>query len=315
VFVRFEEARVYEMKTLPLARISGFWPTPTLGVTLEEEEFVSEGSNGAPIPDMGDQGDSDSPTVIASTAQETSVMPTRMCKLEGGRKFPYVITDIHEAYRRHVKIDVNSFFTKQTMNIGTTDYDVYTIPVAPYLSLTRVFKAWSGHLKFRFFNSLNASVSLLSNMLVDYVPTGTYQASKQNYAFLMGDRGKVTSTWSSTVITGAQRMSTMAPSEMAYPVASNVNMIDISVPFNSHLNFLPTAFDAETFGTGVAIGSNNFLNGYLIVRVAQGSSLEVFQALGDDFRYQVFLPPDSCYVGAYTGSTAPTGADFAGNIY
>ncbi len=312
VFVRFENVRVYETKTLPLARISSFWQTPSLGLT---SEFVGEAGPGVPIQEDHVAGDTDSPVIVSTTASESNVMPSRMCKLEIGRKFEYVITDIHELYRRHVKVDVN-LFTKQTMTLGSVSYDVYTIPVAPANVLTRVFKAWSGHLKFRIFNTFGGGLSGLTSMLVDYAPTGSYHPGQQNYAFLMADRGKVTSTWSgTTIITGAQRIATTVPAEMGYPVSSNVNMIDVSIPFNSHLNFLPTAYDADTFGASGSVTGYNFLNGYLIVRVAAGSNLEVFQALGDDFRYQIYYPPDQAYVGAYTGTVAPTGADLAGNYF
>lgn len=291
LFVRLENVHVYEPKLLP-----GVALTSTVRMTVTDNPaFVAE--SGDIIPDTPTLGDQQTNTIVDQTAHETNTQADLPCQLDLGRKYEYCITDIHEIWRRHTLLPASTYTSKPiSVGSGATVYTVFQIPVFPPWDGKDMFAAWSGHLKYRIFTRTADPCVVM----YDAHPGNGAGGVNLNSAVFTADLGKAVSTWSG--ITYVQRKAGMimpGAVEMTFPVGTNSSMIDISVPFNSHYNFLPTDGNAAT-------GLSNFSssNGSLFVRVPVNTVIEVFVAAGDDFRFEVFYPRGngSTQIGELTGA-------------
>jgi hypothetical protein len=277
MFVRLENVHVYEPKLL--GGVSFTTNSNRITVT-DNPAFVAEA--GEVITDTPTLGDQQTNTIVDQTAHVSTPQADRPCKLDIGRKFEYCISDVHEVFRRHTLLSA-IYYSKQTINIaGVPTYDVFQIPVYPPWFGQDLFAAWSGHLKYRVFCYTNVPCPVM----YDPHPGNSQGNVNLNSAVLMADTAKAVSTWSGT--TYVQRGNALilpGAMEMTFPVGTGASMIDLSIPFNSHYNFLPTS-------TNSGAGLTNFssTNGTLLVRVPTTAKIEVFIAAGDDFRYEVFYP-------------------------
>lgn len=231
---------------------------------------------------------------------------------------------------------------------------------APYLSfyvyplhpIARIFAGWSGHLKYRFMYNyvpVNPTTGFLENFRVTYVPStiasvtqtvnqfaGTVPpaAGTKNstiYDSIVAVNGETFNgktaindpTWNAnTYIYKPDTAISYAPIEYSVSQGGGQVIIDVSVPFNSNNNYLPT-IPASHHATWI-----DPYNGRLIIQLPrafanQVSHIDMFQAFGDDFRLHAYSPVSDHYADGYeiaafgTGViTAPTaGQQIGQNVY
>lgn len=314
LFVRCENVVVYEPKILPRVlidpnqrfRLTG---TPALAAVAEDEEDIDvvtfeaegpmdKGGDGGVMVDTPETGGIAAPTPVDTTAAETNIQQNAPCKLDLGRKYEYCVADIHEPMRRHALIPKFWNTTKLLAAPGTAlTYTLAYIPVQPIGRFTRLFSGYSGHLKFRIFVYGTTPGAVMYNAHPGSLNT------KHNSGYMMVDRGYELSTWSGTTYVQNRETATCSqPFEMMYQVSNNCSFIDISVPFNSHWNMLPTQ-ESEQYT------SHTTTNGTIVLRLPPSyTDYEVFQALGDDFRFELFCPRNgiSTNLATQPSGTAPT---------
>jgi hypothetical protein len=312
LFVRCENVRVYEPKMYPYvefdssSRLTFATAAPTL--LAEDEELVAEGPSGEVITDAPTEAASPETVIVANTASESNIQSNRACKLDVGRHFEYCVTDIHEILRRHSFRTILDN-TDQTlfMKSPRPNYRLITFPVRYYSRWNNLFSAWSGHIKFRIYVYGTAPGFVAYNARPGRITTGT------NSGFVMGNSSAVQASYDpATYITANGFADYHAPMEMMFPVSLTCSWIDVSIPFNSQLNMLPTGGYIQTPSTTV--------NGDLMIRIPLGGDYEIFQAAGDDYRYQVFCPRSGIAVrganaGGGTDPRATPNTEVGGNMW
>jgi hypothetical protein len=313
-FLHFENVRVYELKLNPIAQITSDYPNGTLTAQGELPMAVAQSDNPMAAentidPDLG----SGAPT----TNEESKLVSKKPYSLEIGRKYEYTISNLLEVVRRHYEI---SF--AQTA-VGTPLYSsappststamLWKIEVRPHHRFSQLFAGWSGHMKYR--------IIIKTDLPVYY----TYVCNNKGSATDLDGGLLAKGYYSSSNVLGTnpQRIITTngtssnnnIPWEVAYPTSSSQAMIDVSIPFNSHLNFLPT-IPSDTFGADPSYTAANFnmSNGYLGILVQETSSnIKVFEAVGDDFRYHLWRPLAGARLRPYRGSGTPVAGDVIGD--
>jgi len=221
--------------------------------------------------------------------------------------------------------------------------------VYPLHITARVFAGWSGHLKYRFVftgTPSNAANSLLANFKVTYVPSregkttqtvntysGTVPPAAGTANTTMFDHivafpgetqvGKTgtssTATWNAnTYIQRPEVACSPTPLEYSISQGGGMSYIDVSVPFTSNNNYLPT-YPSLYNGTTI-----DPYNGRLIITLPRNfgdytENFELYQAFGDDFRLHAYSPVFNHYADGYNKSgtiTAPSGGIQIGqNVY
>lgn len=307
IFVRLENFQVYGLKpisnTVLDGSVNGFpelkTQGPTIGGPVETTNGTSASTGGEILNQVEKDGGQDDPQVFSVTDQESPGQNQAPCKLTIGRKFEYNVKDIHENIRRHTRITPIDLVTSAGLiqNGSVTTASQISFAVAPAFSFNHFFRGWSGTLKYRIF--IEYEFTYPDDVAIaKYAPRVTYVAAPtagstvRNIGFMASDSysGASTSTWSATedVI---RRTSTHwpMPEENTYAVNHRQYYVDVSVPFNSHFNFLPT------------IGSDfpyENRNGYILISSPPAFSavkVVVYQAAGDDFRYNTWCPKSQCF--------------------
>jgi hypothetical protein len=284
---------------------------PILAPVLTGLKFVGqadaykEGSDGSAVEaDIGE-----TPRIIQVTS-ETPQAPTRICRVTLGEKFEYTVMDIHEVLRRYNFYPMDKIFRIQGVrgydwSLSTPSagpqYTVYRISVEPETYYNQLFAGWSGMTKFRIYSYSSQPA------LVTYVPhnktrTGT---SVDRSELMTVNRGTAPNPGGLGVMWAPQWPNYCAR-EMTMPVGSS-SYIDVSIPFATELNFLPT--NRSDFSNRPNF--DRYGNGFIYVRVPLNVEIEVFWAAGDDFRYHVLCPSRAFrrklgVLGA--GGAFPTGA-------
>jgi len=215
-----------------------------------------------------------------------------------------------EIIRRHslrTRLDIGAALMV-TAGSGPT-FNIAYIPVKVHTKYMRIFSAWSGTVKFRIF-----VYGTEPGMVMYNAHPGSF-ATKNNSAAAMYLGAETLSTWSGTTYVGiGARGDLHPPMEMMYQISNGVSMIDVSIPFNSQYNILPTR---ETDFNG----SHTTTNGTLVLRYPSTARYEIFQAAGDDHRYQVFCPQAGIQMRSANitvGGTTPVGVadtEVMGNMY
>jgi len=134
--------------------------------------------------------------------------------------------------------------------------------------------------------------------------------------------GKTTGTWNAnTYIFRAAKASSSIACEYTMGTNHNNMYIDVSIPFATNYNMLPT----NPAAWGTAYGIDPF-NGRLVVEFPMAINspqftAEVWQAWGDDFRLHAFSPQTTNFSDGYTKAsfgtgtvTAPSGGDQVGML-
>jgi len=215
-----------------------------------------------------------------------------------GRKFEYNVQDIHENLRRHTRISPLDLVTSAgfIQNGATQSAYVHSFAVAPPWQFNNFFRGWSGTLKYRIFiEYLVADTSDATKIWypprVTYVAAPTAPAAVRNLGFMTSNAysGSTVSTWSAAEDVIRQPNSHWPmPEENVYAVNDRQYYVDVSVPFNTHFNFLPTLGGDFPYENR---------NGYVIMTTPftfNNISITVYSAAGDDFRYGVWCPKSQC---------------------
>ncbi len=313
-FVHFENVRVYELKLNPIAQITSDYPNGTLTSQGSNDVLVAQADNAMAAentvdPDLG--------TGAPTTEEETKLVSKTPYSLEVGRKYEYTISNLLEVVRRHYEIS----FAQSA--VGTPLYPtappaspsamLWKIEVRPHHRFSQLFAGWSGHLKYR--------IIIKTDLPVYY----TYVCNNKGNATDLDGGLLAKGYYSSSNVLGTnpQRVITTngtannnnIPWEVAYPTSSSQAMIDVSIPFNSHLNYLPT-IPGDTFGADPSMTASNFnfSNGYLGILIQEtASNIKVFEAAGDDFRYHLWRPINGARLRPYRGSGTPALGDVVGD--
>jgi hypothetical protein len=242
-----------------------------------------------------------------------------------GRKFEFTQTSLVDVMRRHCRFDPSVFtfpllgwdptIYKNNSTVGTdTAARTIVIPVFPIHRFATFFKGWSGHLKYRIL------VPKGGWCRVTYVSAGSYAkrpGSTPELSTCVGDaeggvNNAVLATWSvtDTKVVQRERFQDDKATEVCFPLTSNTNFtsnqwLDFSVPFNTHLNFLPTNPYSDDFAsslTGDQVHKFNLSNGYIVIKYGNSNNdgvgdIQFYQAVGDDFCLHLYKP----YFGNYVG--------------
>ncbi|APG78423.1 hypothetical protein [Wuhan insect virus 10] len=204
--------------------------------------------------------------------------PTIPCRLEIGSKFEFCVADIHEIGRRYVKFlptDYAGFdqFQVNSNLTGISDKLIQNYPTQLQSIWRGLYAAWAGSVKYRFF-----STTVAQGTDVSFSPLMNLK-SQVSVPIIDAFTGSVFHYYGNKFSTDA----TMAPSlpfEKMYPL-NGLNYIDVSVPFQSHLNFCLTS---RTMEIGpISSGTLSVVNA--------DTDLQCFTAFGDDLRLGIFRPP------------------------
>jgi len=296
--VRFENARLA-------------MPNPYPSVSLHSDDrlaFVAQ-SEGAEI----ETEDINAPGDVVSTTATRAPPPMRLCRINLGQKFEYEVGDVHELVRRYTMYPhawITNVAGRQPSSLtpltipGSDNRTIYRIPCRPASVLNQVFAGWSGMQKFRIYAATAAHCTVSMSFGVQ-----TASGSDIDYTHVMTlNRGTVTNPAGLGAILGTIYSGYMAR-EVMYPIGSQ-SFIDVSVPFSSELNFVPTQSGTTAFGAPRGVG-------YLYVNVPFNTEITVYWAAGDDFRYHVFSPRNTLQrkLGSLVGGALPTGEFQIAGIY
>ncbi len=274
-----------------------------------------------------------------------------VCEL--GRRHYQVFPNKIDGWSATIDVEWNGNGPDMSTASAWTNSRYYSFNVYPLHPICRLYGAWSGHLKYRFVFPLKkeqASAASMSSARVAYIAstlgsvtqtspavtgTGTYPPVAGTANTVMFDAlslmppesliGKTgaggSATWNANTYIQKPWLCTNAtPLETCVQFSSGYCYIDVSVPFSTNLNVLPT-FPTSFRGNGM-----DPYNGRIVIQVPtsnQTQAIEVYQAFGDDFRLHGFSPNTPHVSDGYflpsigTGViTAPTaGQQLGQNVY
>jgi hypothetical protein len=357
-FVRFENVEVYEPRATSyigldadqLPYLVGQGPMDTLGSESNSTSFSTGTVNQTP-----NEGDQEEPESIPIT-NVRAVGREAPCDLRIGAKYEYLCRDIREIGRRYHLINIHSMagFSQQIVkgslgiNPGydtTANFTAYSFYVEPQHPIKKLFRGWSGHIKYRIFlfPDGTSTVSIGGPATVSHVPcyTGTVTqaavstsaspftavstANTSIFDAISAFGGPITigqTAQSTTALWNANTYMYVSPkfipspaTEFFYQVSNGLWMADISIPFNTNYNYLPTQIDNET----------SFMdpyNGRVVIRVPRNSSnginIVIYEAFGDDFEFHCYGPYVNMYADAYNKSgtitTPPAGTTIGQSV-
>jgi len=258
----------------------------------QDDEFEPEGppetdgiqglDESAPSQELSDPTNA----VAPMTGVNTKEMIEEPYYLNIGRHFEHTISDVHEAVRRHTNPILDGNFTVMGTDIST-EFEYRRIFVECPSMLKSYYAAWCGTVRHRYFYSgtdVPVEISKFSSSLDD----DNYSAAIDGYALTTAKLSTGTS-----INVSVESGVSYAPREIAFPLANNTAMIDVSVPFDVHLNFLAT-MDPTT--SGMALPSRWAA---LYHRVPTSTNIRGYESAGDDFRFGIFRPPLESYIRPY----------------
>nr|UFT26907.1 putative polyprotein [Drosophila-associated picorna-like virus] len=217
------------------------------------------------------------PNDITSDSEERPNIPH---KVEPLAKFEFCPTDIVEIGRRYVRVHFieNPSLDqsiKQTQLITGDLSRNYTHAATQLSSMWRgLFAAWAGSIKYRFFTEEPDFLEIMFQPFFN---------GDQQFGVSVGDvvRGSVVRS-GVTVVSADTSVVGPYAREMGFP-SWHRQYVDVSVPFQSHFNFLFTSKTQEvapiSSGTITMSGAES------------GEEIRVYSAFGDDLRLGVYRPP------------------------
>ncbi|APQ44490.1 polyprotein [Basavirus sp.] len=201
-------------------------------------------------------------------------------KVEPLSKFEFCPTDIVEIGRRYVRVEFiqnpNLDQVVQTTFLKSGSRETTYIQAATQVcSMWRgLFAAWAGSIKYRFFIEDSEYLEILFQPFFN--GGGQFNVSAGDVI-----RGTVLSINDKEIVADTSVVGPYAR-EMGYPSWKR-QYVDVSVPFQSHFNFLFTSKTQEV----APISS-----GTITLSGAQtGEDIRVYSAFGDDLRLGVYRPP------------------------
>jgi len=251
---------------------------------------------------------------ITVTTEETSpVQQSKPCQLNVGRKFEFTVTNVTEIVRRFKEFQwvAQPLVNVQNVNAagpqkgrGSTG-TVVALPVSINNFYSSLYKGWSGTIKYRIFGRTSDLIRVWYDPDACVVGTNTAQAAG-NQAI---PSYTATSNWSANVLVKQGININGYPAvEVTYDTSQETGWIDVSIPYCSEKNFLPTNY-GRTDGSANELYSNGtlYIHTENTVNLVDGTNLTVFQAAGDDFRFHCFCPNDNYRICAYNNVDAAPG--------
>jgi hypothetical protein len=243
-------------------------------------EMIAQGMDIPPSNEDGTQPQDEHVEAVATTHVETVERPIQPCKLEIGRKFEFLVSDIHEIGRRYhrIKLIGNNQLDQFVVNTSVTNtgetinFLNFSVQVQSYLRA--FFAVWAGSVKYRIFNQDDN----VGNVV--FVP---YLNTDQRICVPIIDalNGEAF-TYNSEAVTSLSSVSAPMARERSYPLALK-QFIDVSAPFQTHFNF---CYNSKTQDIApIASGTMALSYG--------DQEPEIYTAFGDDLRLGVFRPPQT----------------------
>jgi hypothetical protein len=251
-----------------------------LALANDKIKYYAQAPDIPPSNEDGTQAQDETVEAVATTHDEVPHREERPCKLELGRKFEFVISDIHEIGRRYHRIKlvtngdldqfaVNSYLTDSGQ---TTTFVNFSVQVQSYMRA--FFAVWAGSVKYRIFNIDDN----IGNIVFAPFLNTDGRISIPVVDALVGNAF----TYESQALTSLSSVSAPMARERLYPVALK-QFIDVSAPFQTHFNF---CYNSKTQNIApIASGTMSLSYGDV--------EPEVYTAFGDDLRLGVFRPPRS----------------------
>lgn len=204
------------------------------------------------------------------------------CRLEVGSKFEFCVSDVHEIGRRYVRfsprVDPSDqeflVFSEVREPSHTTKYGNCAVSI--YSNLKNLFAAWAGSVKFRVFQKIGKSNTVM------FAPFYN-QDSVEPGVPVIDSFGDSTFFYGGKVLNTLGAVAGNFPREKIYPISDEMGFIDVSAPFQSHFNFCLT-----TKTQSIAPVSSGTMS---LALIDMGNDLELYTAFGDDLRLGIFRPP------------------------
>jgi hypothetical protein len=255
-------------------------------VLIVQETFLSEMSFDAQGPEIN------SGTVTAESIEDATTIPVtktesetrrnQPCKLEIGEKFEFCVSDVHEIIRRYIRmmptdnIDLDQFVAR-SFTTGTTSSTIINIPVQPQTHWRSLFAAWAGGTKYRVFSTQEGWFPQ-----VFYNPYYNKDVNEPGIP-IIDAINEVVFRYGNVSIRSDSAITGPLAREVSYPI-SDKSYIDVSAPFQTHLNF---CYNAKT--QDIAPISCGTLS--LSYDAEVSSYPLIFTAAADDLRLGIFRPP------------------------
>jgi hypothetical protein len=263
---------------------------------------------------------------------------------ELGRRHYYVPIQSFPGYTSSVFQAMPSLGTDYHNSGNTFPFYLATsFYVTPMHPICNVFAGWSGHVKYRIIisgnygNALSGPVDPPNPIQVGYVPsvynavtqtvppfTGTIPpaagtANTTNFDFMAlapaqsivgkTGSGQTTGYATNTYLYKPDTVINSSAVEVIYQQAKNQIVADISVPFATNYNILPTTQSINTGGFPASVPQ---FNGRLVIITPGNNSgqlydIRVYQAFGDDLRLHGYSPVWPSYADGVSKASFGTG--------
>lgn len=225
-----------------------------------------------------------------------------------GEKFEFCPSDIHELTRRYVRKRMitnpalDQFMVRTNVR-GDNNWNIFNFGVQPETKWRALYSAWHGAVKFRIFVPKRETITFQDEetRIVSTTPTRViyvpyFNASDQRgYPVVDSMEGSLFlgETPIMQQITNVSSIAGDSAQEVFYPTAG-ADWIDVSAPFQSHLNF---CLSSKTLDFLPVSG------GTLSVMTQDEKAPLIFQKFADDCRLSIFRAPKVTtfkYTGLYS---------------
>jgi hypothetical protein len=296
VFVRLTNIRVVE---------AAFWPrTNFVSSDIYRAQVSSTTALEAQGPDdppaiqpVGEAKiDETAVTTTEFTHAESDLVNEVPCKLDIGRKFEYVISDVNDLMRRYRLKDRKQCTVYQSNTIQNRT--IITWYVTPRNDFNGIFAAWSGHMKYRIYvKTRNPVVAYVTANVRGNNSTTQASVSFPDEDYIMGNSSFQCKT------VGASH----APREVFFPVGDYC-FIDLSIPFFCNENLILTLTNGFT-APGPTSAGRIFLHCEDKLTI---DDITFFESFGDDCRYGIPRFIGSQYQVATVPAAYPSVGDLPG---
>lgn len=360
VFCRFHDVEVWEPKANSWVSLNGFSDLPQLVGQMDAEpngSVVGEAAQKTREP-----GDVPEPTSIAMTAVTSATAPAPsqvrlgrkyeyvirdLCEV--GRRHHQLNQYFIDGWSNEDPVWSQGSNSDNSQTASWQKTSTISFLVYPQHHLVKQFAAWSGTLKYRIVvnspsNTLNSynprliqvgylpcRMGTATQTMVIYngsIPPSAGTANSSIYASYGINppetvTGATGGTWAAnTQLFKPESAFSLAAVEYTMTTGANWTMIDVSVPFATNYNFLPT--NPASWQANGPYGIDPY-NGRLVIQLPMstqnhGYDLEIWQAWGDDFRLHAYCPQTTNYSDGWhkasfgSAVTAPANGDQIGML-
>lgn len=263
VFASCENVKLREFRPYVPHRINIKATTVKKNDDPNNDEFEAQSNTTSQVQKQEERVDDFTTTTAVPVDDYQPIVVPKPCILKLGEKFEYTWNNFGEVFRRYTRVDV-------TFRHDTNE--TVFIPTLPGL-WRDAFQYWAGHLQMRIYVKHTTPVE----MSLNFSPSVGPVILETTNATIIESKNDTVSY--KTYLVDANRYN---PCENLYPIANAYQYIDVNIPFNTILNFLPVSnslFDGlQNLPFSVTLRCEKPLQKYL----------EVYLKMGDDCR--LFIP-------------------------